>query len=210
MTRLDPDSRLRYDVVLHCHPGRIRFLPNERRVQRGRYHPSPSLADALRRMLLRRAPRTVGLVSERVVTELIDGGVVTLDGHPSALSCRRLREFVARQPTVWRPGYGIRCDDLVAEGGGIDGARLVFLVEVKGTVRRHGLPRDTEAKMYYQLVRTFVKLREDPALRLAGLMAAIVDHHDWTITINVNDHSTTIARDLPDAWLYPGRSESEF
>lgn len=210
MNRPRPPEELAYEVVLHSYPARIRFLPCARNAEHGRYRPSPALADGIRETIRRPTPRSVGLISERVAAELIDGGVVTLDGRPLPLSCHRLREFTAQQPTLWQPGYGIHCDDLIAEAAGPDGTRLVFLIEVKGTVRRHGLSRDVEAKMYYQLVRTFVKFRDNPVFRLAGLMGVIVDHYGWTITINVNDHSTTIARDLPDPWMYPDRFEFEF
>lgn len=210
MSRPSPLAPLDYGIVLHCHPNRIRFLPNARHVENGRYRPSLDLANGIQEAIQRRTPRSVGLVSECAAVELIDGGVVTLDEHPSPLSCHRLREFTAQRPIVWQPGYGIRCDDLIAEGMGPDGTPMVFLIEVKGTMRRHGLSRDTEAKMYYQLVRTFVKLRDNPSFRLAGLLAVIVDHLGRMITINVNDHSTAIAQDLPDTWMYPDRFRSEF
>lgn len=207
-------SVLSYRVNLHCYPPRVRFLPSPKVFQVGIYGPSLSLQAAIGRMLRSRNATVIGATSERVVRELIDGGTVLLDGKPWTLSCLRLRDLAAELRLAWKPGYGMHCDDLATIATGEGNHRLLFLTESKGTTRERGLSRGTEAKMFYQLGRTFEKLKMTQAagssVGLGGIISAIVNHHSLVITMNVNDDTTSFAGGLPDRWMYPDNNLESF
>jgi hypothetical protein len=193
---------LAYRICLHCYPQRIALLPNPQLVRDATYSPSANMESAIRGMWSNRNPRVIGSVSERVVFELIDGGTMALDGKPWMLTCKQLRQLSIDRSLFWEPEYGIRCDDLAILGIDGDGRELLFLAESKGTTRTNGLSRDEEAKMFYQLARTFVKIRQAGVgigiPRLGGIVSAIVDHLARVITMNVNDDTTSMAGELPD------------
>lgn len=203
-------SVLSYRVNLYCCPPRVQLLPNPKVFRDGIYAPSSSLQSTIGDMLRRRNPTVIGDTSERVIRELIEGGAVLLNGKPWTLSCQRLRDFAAEARLAWKPGYGIHCDDLATIATGESNHRLLFLTESKGTTREHGLSRGAEAKMFYQVARTFAKLKmtqeTGSTVGLGGIISAIVNHHSLVITINVNDDTTSFAGGPPDRWMYPDKN----
>ncbi len=207
-------SELVYTVNLYTHPPRVQLIPNPAVVRDGLYHLSDGLAPSVKLMLGNRKPKTIGEVSERIVRELLQGGTLLIDQESRTLSCETLRELADRTGLTWRPRHGIHCDDIATLATKENGQCILFLTESKGTTRRHGISADEEGKMFYQLARTFEKLRRSQVigstLILGGIISVIVNHHALRITANVNDHSTSFARDLPDGWMYPKTGVDDF
>jgi hypothetical protein len=90
---------------------------------------------------------------------------------------------------------------------------MLFITECKGTTTVYGLSRNSEAKMFYQLARTFEKLKKtlpgESSVRLGGIFSGIVNHYSRVITMNVNDRRSSFTGGLPDSWMYPDKdSES--
>lgn len=147
--------------------------------------------------------------------ELLTGAILTLDRQRWILTCVPLRDLAELRGRAWKPGYGIHCDDLatLAEQRYRDD-RLLFLTECKGTTMSGGLSRNTEAKMFYQLARTYEKLRRawplDSRLQLGGVISVIVNHGSRRVTVNVLDRSTAFAGNVPDAWMYPFAAPGDF
>jgi hypothetical protein len=203
-----------YKLNLYTYPTAVEMIPNQQVVQSGLYKPSRTLLNELTRMAKSRRPRVIGLVSERIVAEIICGGTLRLGNARWRLTCQRLEQFAAQKELAWRPGYGIRCDDLATLAEHEAHEPLLFITESKGTTSQYGLARDAEGKMFYQLARTFEKLKRtegaDAPVQLGGIISAIVNHYSRVITINVNDRTSSFAGGLPDKWMYPGKSMDAF
>lgn len=174
------------------------------------YIPSASLAVRINAAWTARRGAAIGAVSEDVAAEILDGGTLVLGGERFVLRCESLRVSRLLRSWPWKPGYGIRCDDLVVLASAMSRS-LLFIVECKGTIRREGLARDAEGKMLYQLSRTLAKLRrrEPTPVKLGGIISIVVNHWSRRITLNVCDAGSSMASEVPDAWLYPGRTPDE-
>jgi hypothetical protein len=136
------------------------------------YTPSETLAEQIAALWASRKPRLIGKTKERIATEIIGGGLLAVKGEEWKLSCEPFSEVSLRYGWEWKPMYGLRCDDIVTTGNrGNDSIALV--TECKGTLARNGISRDREAKIFYQLPRTFAKMT-NCAPRLMGIMALSV------------------------------------
>lgn len=86
---------------------------------------------------------------------------------------------------------------------------MLFITEVKGTTLKEGLSHSMEAKIFYQLARTCVTLRQKlpsgPSYPIRGVITVVIAHAWKKITINVLNESAAQGY-FPDDWLY--RSES--
>jgi hypothetical protein len=171
---------------------------------------SPSLAASLREMRACRTAATIGRASELLVAELIEAATFTVGRRSWRLRCERLPEWAEHAGLSWKPRFGIRCDDLAVLGLSRTHGTCLLIAECKGTISTRGVSRNTEAKMFYQLARTFEKLKTtrvvDPAAELLGIVSAVVNHAMGVITLNVNDRRSSMAGAFPDRWMYRDRA----
>ena len=101
------------------------------------------------------------------------------------------------------------CDDLATVGkSGTE--RILLVTECKGTIATVPMSREKEAKAFYQLSRTFVKLKRTMTslvgLRLYGVISVVVNHTRSEVTINVIDGRSLFVQVLPDEWMYPDQN----
>lgn len=90
--------------------------------------------------------------------EILNGSQITADDFVWTPICNELI-IVADISGRWKPAKGIYCDDLIAIAEcGVK--KLLFLTEVKGTTLKEGLSHSMEAKIFYQLARTCMTLRQ--------------------------------------------------
>ena len=178
-------------------------------VKSGIYYPSDKIMNELSDMLMNKMPRVVGAVSEKISIELINGGHICLDGDTWDLSSVPLRNFEGSDRIGLLPDHGIYCDDVITVAKK-DGDRMLFVTESKGTTLARGFSRSTEAKLWYQLPRTAKNMDDNirklhfPA-KIGGVISVLVNHYSNSVLINVLDMTTSLAKELPDTWMYPSR-----
>lgn len=193
-----------YDVSIHGSTAGIKLIPSQL-VSNSEYRPSKDVHDQIADMWLRGSPRVIGTVSEAIAMEILGGGRIEMDGYARALSCCKLRN-VQEISGLWRPKRGIYCDDLVAIAIG-NGDKVLFLSEVKGTILEAGLSRSMEAKIFYQLARTCVRLSElmpsAPCYPVKGAITVTILHFSGKINVNILT-AEAIKGYFPDGWLQPG------
>lgn len=171
----------------------------------GRYKPSEELTDQIESMWRSRSPRQVGLVSERMASEIVNGGKIRRQGECWPLECEPFKKFASTRGLSLTPDFGPRSDDIItiADSNGRD---LVFVTESKGTVQERGFSHSVEAKIFYQLPMTVQKLREelnsDGELRLGGIISVQSNHYAKVVTINLIDYETSLAKETPGPWYY--------
>jgi len=135
--------------------------------------------------------------------EILGKAQIRINEVSCELVCQALRTF-AEVSALWKPKFGIYCDDLIAIAES-DGKKLLFLTEVKATTLQQGLSRSSEAKIFYQLARTCDALSKrmpfESSLRLGGAITMVIIHSQKTITLNVLDETATLGF-FPDQWMY--------
>jgi hypothetical protein len=199
-----------YQVTVYTSSSEIGLTPSALVDRSGLYRPSEQLDGRLEDMWNYRRPNVIGSVSESMATEVLCAARLNFEGTCWLLVPERLRSFL-RVSAGWKPNYGIYYDDLIAVAEG-DGDQCLFLVEVKGTTQKTGLPHASEAKIFYQLATTHHILTQKQAvkqdlqrLRIGGVIRIVILHLAKAITLNVLDEKTA-GGFFPDAWMYPGES----
>ena len=143
------------------------------------------------------------MVSELMASEILSGGRITVGDDRLTLLCQMVRRF-AELSAFWKPDFGIYCDDLVTIAQS-DETKILFLTEIKGTTLQRGLSRSSEAKMFYQVARTYKSLKQkipvNRDIRLAGTITVAVVYSWKTVTLNVLDETATLGF-FPDRWMY--------
>lgn len=141
-----------YSVTTHCCSSAISFSPSTFVDSTGAYLPSKDIVRQIGHMWNRRNPRNIGQVSEKIAEEILTKACLMFRGTAWVLTSEKLKSFLGA-PAVWKPDYGIYCDDVIVVAEA-NGDKLLFPTEVKGTTLQTGLPRSMEAKIFYQLART--------------------------------------------------------
>jgi hypothetical protein len=173
-------------------------------VRNAEYRPSKGVEVQIAAMWNHRQPSLIGSVSEQMAMEILDCAQIKTDSGIWALTCEKLRNVSAICGN-WRPERGIYCDDLITTAV-CSGQKMMFLTEVKGTTRKGGLSRWMEAKMFYQLARTYVtiikRIPAGPPYPIMGVITIAITHSWKTITINVLNEAAAKGF-FPDGWLPP-------
>ena len=168
-----------YEVMINEYPTKLALRPSRFVTGPGRYHPSAALNKRIAQMRNLRLPRLVGMVSESVIAEILDGGQLRTGKVVSTMRCESIKEFSRRTGISLTPSYGIRSDDLVTTTE-IGKEVIIFLTESKGTTQTGGFSHWTEAKIFHQLGRTVEVLeRELPhvkGFRFGGVIFGEVNH----------------------------------
>jgi hypothetical protein len=191
----------------------ISMIPSSQVNEFGIYIPPEKLHDRITNMWKFRKPRLIGDISECMAMEIIDSGKICIDQESWNLTCEPLQDIAQKYDWTWKPKYGIRCDDIGAIAVNRT-EKMFFIIECKGTIRKTGISRDMEAKMFYQIARTFEKMdrtiKEDCTMKLGGYISIVINHYSKIITMNVNDRNSSFAGGLPDPWMYPEKSIDPF
>lgn len=197
--------RSSYEVTLNEYPTKLVLDPSRFVTVSGRYYPSVALNKQIAQMRNLRLPRLVGMVSESVIAEILDGSQLRTGKMVSTMRCESIKEFSRRTGISLTPSYGIRSDDLVTTTE-IDKEVVVFLTESKGTTQAGGFSHWTEAKIFHQLGRTAEVLeRELPnvkGFRFGGVILGEVNHFRMKVNIGLLDQSAGLARIVPDPGMY--------
>ena len=184
-----------YQLSVHGASSGIVVTPSAFVDARGVYLPSDNLRQQIRDMWKRRNSRVIGLTSEMMALEILRKAQVTIDGASSPLSCEKLRT-VLTVSSEWRPKTGIFCDDLIALTERNE-VRLLLLTEVKGTTLQQGLSHSSEAKMFYQLARTYDAIRKrslssTSRLRIVGVITVAIIYREQRIILNVLNEASAL------------------
>ena len=199
-----------YRLQLYSYPNQLKLVPSTFVDKLNQYRPSYELERQLQSVWRDRDPRQIGILSERLAAELINGGEIYRGRNRWRLRCESFRSFEISAGLSLRPDFGIRSDDIITVASeNSDGRDLLFVTESKGTILERGFSHTTEAKIFYQLSRTLAKLRRElrPPGRLAlgGIISVESNHYLHAITINLIDHKASLAKAIPDEWMYGGR-----
>lgn len=193
-----------YEVTIHGRSSEIALAPNSLVDSSGFYRPSKDVEKQIRDMWNCRRPRAIGSTTEMMAVEILHRARISVDGANLPLTCEKLRN-VADVSAVWKPQTGIYCDDLIAIAEG-NRTKLLFLTEVKGTTLQQGLPHSSEAKMFYQLARTYnalgQRMSSDACFQIRGVITIAITHYQRKITLNALNKEAAIGF-FPDSWL-PG------
>ncbi len=195
-----------YDVTVHTYPPRMKMILGPFVNKFGIYLPSKDLTNNVSYMMQNKMPRLIGSVSERMSIELIDGGQIHLGRELWHLTSISFLEFENSKRIHLLPDFGIYSDDIITIASK-DKNKMIFVTESKGTTLKRGFSRNTQAKMWYQLPRTAKNCRaiefQDPHSKVGGIISVLINHYSNSILINVVDMSTSLAKELPDSWMYP-------
>jgi len=196
-----------YDVAIHGRSSGITLVPSSLVDSSCIYRPSREVEKQIGDMWNFRRPRAIGSTSEMMGVEILHGALVGVDGADLLLTCEKLRS-VPEVSAVWKPDTGIYSDDLIAVAES-NRTKLLFLTEVKGTTLQQGLSHSTEAKMFYQLARTYHALLDrvvssNPSFVIRGVITIAITHYQRKITLNVLNGASALGF-FPDDWLYKGR-----
>jgi hypothetical protein len=192
-----------YRVSIHVGSSRLTLVPSTFVDDSGLYRPSVDVGRRIEEMWCHRRPRVIGLVSELLASEILTDGQICVSDDSLMLVCQALRRF-AEVSAFWKPEFGMYCDDLVTIAQSSQ-RKLLFVTEVKGTTLQEGLSRSSEAKMFYQLARTYKRLKQkmpfNSNLRLSGAITVAITHSWKAVTLNVLDEKATLGF-FPDPWMY--------
>lgn len=151
------------------------------------YVPPSEIESEIRRMWSSRRPEVVGLTSEKLARDLLDGATLSLEKRVWSLTCVPIRNLPNYRED-WIPKVGLRSDDLMMIGT-LGRRRLYFPTEVKGSISVGGVSRSAQAKMFYQLPETIATRRKrnpsDAVPLLGGAVSVVVEHFNRLIVINV-------------------------
>jgi hypothetical protein len=204
-TEIERERVKPYEVVIRSHSSGIILVPSSLVDNSGFYRPSQEVEKQVGDMWSFRRPRAIGSTSEMIAVEILHRARINVDGATMLLTCEKLRNVV-EVSAGWKPQTGIYCDDLIAITEDNRG-KLLLLTEVKGTTLRLGLSHSSEAKMFYQLARTYAALvgqgvSSEASFRIRGVITIVIAHFQRTITLNALNEETAIGF-FPDGWL-PG------
>jgi hypothetical protein len=196
-----------YRLQLYSYPSQLKLVPSTFVDRLNQYRPSLELERQIQSVWRDRNPRQIGILSERLTAELINGGEIHRGRNHWRLRCESFRTFEISTGLSLRPDFGIRSDDIITIASANSGGRdLVFVTESKGTILERGFSHTTEAKIFYQVSRTLEKLKRElrPAgrLTLGGIISVESNHYLHAVTLNLIDHKASLAKAIPDEWMY--------
>ncbi len=95
-----------YDVHISSYPSPMTLIPSALVDASRRYRPSEGLSSEIESMWESRKPRQVGLVSEKLATEVISGGKLCRQSKCWPLRCESFKEFSSSRRLSLIPEFG--------------------------------------------------------------------------------------------------------